>query len=480
MQGYHKKESGLADPQLTRMAKQQSTNGKRVPPGPRGLPLLGMGLQMLHDPLGTLQRIFREYGDIVRIPIVSDSRIFLNHPDYIEQVTVIQQSKFHKSKLTKDVTGRLLGEGLLISEGDFWRRQRRLAQPAFQRNRINEYAATMVESAETHSRKWQDSEERDIAHEMMALTLDIAVRTLFGTTLPGEARQVGRSLEFLMRYSLRRNRSPFKLPEKWPTPANRRAEREIQFLDSLVYRIIDERKKLGRAGEHNDLLSLLMAAMDEDGSQMTAKQLRDEIMTLFTAGHETTALTLSWAWYLLSKNPSAEARLYEEIRVVLAGRLPSIADLGQLPYLRGVVNEALRLYPPAYILARTSIAPCTIGGYELPAGSTVVFSQWITHRDSRFFSDPDAFIPERWLDGLEDRLPPGAYFPFGDGPRRCIGQNFALMEVVLVLATIAQKFQFRLASGQKIVPDPLVTLRPRNGIRMRIDARRQRHDVSAH
>ena len=458
--------------QSTGMDEKMPTDGKRVPPGPRGLPLLGMALQVLHDPLGTLQRISREYGDIVRIPIVSDSRIFLNHPDYIEQVTVIQQSKFHKSKLTKDVTRRLLGEGLLISEGDFWRRQRRLAQPAFQRNRINEYAATMVESAEAHSQKWLDSEERDIAHEMMALTLDIAVRTLFGTTLPAEARQVGRSLEFLMRYSLRRTRSPFKLPEKWPTPANRRAEREIQFLDSLVYRIIDERKRLGDASEHNDLLSLLMAAMDEDGSQMTPKQLRDEIMTLFTAGHETTALTLSWAWYLLSKNPSAETRLYEELRVVLAGRPPSMADLGQLPYLRGVVNEVLRLYPPAYVLARTSIAPCTIGGYELPIGSTIVFSQWVTHRDARFFNDPNAFIPERWLDGLEDRLPAGAYFPFGDGPRRCIGQNFALMEVVLVLATIAQKFQFRLASGQRIVPDPLVTLRPRNGIRMRIDARR--------
>jgi cytochrome P450 len=458
--------------QSTGMDEKMPTDGKRVPPGPRGLPLLGMALQVLHDPLGTLQRISREYGDIVRIPIVSDSRIFLNHPNYIEQVTVIQQSKFHKSKLTKDVTERLLGEGLLISEGDFWRRQRRLAQPAFQRNRINEYAATMVESAEAHSQKWLDSEERDIAHEMMALTLDIAVRTLFGTTLPAEARQVGRSLEFLMRYSLRRTRSPFKLPEKWPTPANRRAEREIQFLDSLVYRIIDERKRLGDASEHNDLLSLLMAAMDEDGSQMTPKQLRDEIMTLFTAGHETTALTLSWAWYLLSKNPSAETRLYEELRVVLAGRPPSMADLGQLPYLRGVVNEVLRLYPPAYVLARTSIAPCTIGGYELPIGSTIVFSQWVTHRDARFFNDPNAFIPERWLDGLEDRLPAGAYFPFGDGPRRCIGQNFALMEVVLVLATIAQKFQFRLASGQKIVPDPLVTLRPRNGIRMRIDARR--------
>jgi cytochrome P450 len=449
-----------------------STNGNRVPPGPRGLPLLGMALQVLRNPLGTLQRIASEYGDIVSIPIVSDTRILLNHPDYIEQVTVIQQSKFHKSKLTKDVTGRLLGEGLLISEGDFWRRQRRLAQPAFQRNRINEYAATMVESAEAHSRKWKDSEECDIAQEMMALTLEIAVRTLFGTTLPGEARQVALSLEFLMRYSLRRARSPFKLPEQWPTPSNRRAEREIQFLDSLVYRIIDERKKLGNANEHNDLLSLLMAAMDEDGSQMTPKQLRDEIMTLFMAGHETTALTLSWAWYLLSKNPAAETRLHEELRDVLAGRLPAIADLGRLPYLRGVVNEVLRLYPPAYVLARTSIEKCTIGGYDLPAGSTIVLSQWVTHHDPRFFVDPDAFLPERWLDGLEDRLPAGAYFPFGDGPRRCIGQNFALMEVVLVMATIGQKFQFRLATARKIVPDPLVTLRPRNGIPMRIDARR--------
>jgi len=449
-----------------------AANGNRVPPGPRGWPLLGMALQVLRDPLGTLQRIAREYGDIVTIPIVSDTRILLNHPDYIEQVTVIQQSKFHKSKLTKDVTGRLLGEGLLISEGDFWRRQRRLAQPAFQRKRINEYAATMVESAQAHSRKWQDSEERDIAQEMMALTLEIAVRTLFGTTLPGEAQQVGHSLEFLMRYSLRRARSPFKLPEKWPTPSNRRAEGEIQFLDSLVYRIIDERNKLGNANEHNDLLSLLMAAMDEDGSQMNPKQLRDEIMTLFMAGHETTALTLSWAWYLLSKNPAAETRLHEELRDVLAGSLPTIADLGRLPYLRGVVNEVLRLYPPAYILARTSIAPSTIGGYDLPTGSTIILSQWVTHHDARFFPDPDAFLPERWLDGLEDRLPAGAYFPFGDGPRRCIGQNFALMEVVLVMATIAQKFQFRLATAQKIVPDPLVTLRPRNGILMRIDARR--------
>jgi cytochrome P450 len=454
------------------MNNEPSTNAKRVPPGPRGLPLLGMALQVLHDPLGTLQRIVREYGDIVRIPIGSDGRILLNHPDYIEQVNVIQQSKFHKSKLTKDVTGRLLGEGLLISEGDFWRRQRRLAQPAFHRSRINEYASTMVESAEVQIRKWGDGEERDIAQEMMAISLETAVRTLFGTTLPGEAREVGRSLDFLVRYSLRKARYPIKVPESWPTPANRRAARETQFLDSLVYRIIDERKELGNTGERKDLLSLLMSAMDEDGSQMTPRQLRDETMTLFLAGHETTALTLAWTWYLLSKNPAAEVRLHEELRDVLGGRAPAIADLGRLPYLLAVVNEVLRLYPPAYIVARTSIAPCTIGGYDFPTGSTMIMSQWVMQRDARFFDDPEAFRPERWLDGLENRLPGGAYFPFGDGPRRCIGQNFALMEAVLVIATIAQKFQLQLVAGQKIVPEALVTLRPRNGIRMRIDARR--------
>ena len=447
-------------------------NGNRVPPGPTGLPLLGMALQVMRDPLGTLLRIAREYGDIVTIPVVSTTRTMLNLPEYIEQVTVVQQSKFHKSTLTKDVVGRLLGEGLLVSEGDFWRRQRRLAQPAFQRSRINEYAATMIESAEAHARTWSDGQERDMAKEMMALTLDIAVRTLFGTTLPGESEQVGRSLEFLMRYSLRKARSPIKIPESWPTPANRRADRETEFLDSLVYRIIGERRELGSSNDHKDLLSLLMGAMDEDGSQMTPKQLRDETMTLFLAGHETTALTLSWTWYLLSQNPKAEARLHEELRGVLGGRPPGLADIERLPYLQAVVNEVLRLYPPAYILARTSIAPSSIGGYDFPADTTIIMSQWVMHRDARYFDDPEAFRPERWLDGLEDRLPAGAYFPFGDGPRRCIGQNFALLESVLVIATVAQRFGFRLVPGHKVVPEPLVTLRPRHGILMRLDARR--------
>jgi cytochrome P450 len=441
-------------------------NGNRVPPGPKGWPLVGVSFEIVRDPLKLMQRIARDYGDIVRIPVLLQSRILLNHPDWIEQALIIQQAKFHKSDFTKRAVERMLGQGLLISEGDFWRRQRRLAQPAFHRARINEYGSTMVQIADAHVREWRDGDVRDMAHEMMMLTLNTAVRTLFGTTLPGEAEQIGTSLTFLMRYSLGRLRSPIRIPNNWPTPKNRRAQREYDFLDSLVYRIISERQARGNSEHHNDLLAMLMSAMDEDGTQMTPKQLRDETMTLFLAGHETTAQTLAWTWYMLAQNPGVEARLQEELRTVLGGNLPQGADLIRLPYLHAVVNEILRLYPPAYIVARTSIEPCQIGGYDFPTGTTFLISQWVMHRDPRYYEEPEAFRPERWLDGLADRLPAGAYFPFGDGPRRCIGQGFAMLEASLVIATLARRFRFSLEPGHDVVPEPLVTLRPRNGIRM--------------
>src|SRR5580658_9758185 len=235
----------------------------RLPPGPSGLPILGLTLAIRKDALGTLRRVAREYGDIVRMPVAFQDRIFLNHPDFIEQVLIIQQAKFHKSELTKRITEGLLGQGLLISEGEFWRRQRRLAQPAFHRSRINEYAATMIESTQQHIRGWRDGEQRDLAREMMVLTLDVAVRTLFGTTLPTEAQQVGDSMTFLMRYQLRRQRSPLRIPETWPTPRNKRARRERDFLDSLVYQFISERREEDNSSHRNDLLSLLISAMDE-------------------------------------------------------------------------------------------------------------------------------------------------------------------------------------------------------------------------
>jgi cytochrome P450 len=432
---------------------------------------MGMALNLRRDPLGGMRQMASDYGDIVRFYVMMQERILLNRPDLINQVLVIQQGKFHKSELTRRITRRMLGQGLLISEGDFWRRQRRLAQPAFHRSRTNDYAATMLDIAQAHIGDWRDGEQRNIAQEMTALTLDIAVRTLFGTTLPGEARQVGHAMTFLMRYSLRRNRLPFRIPENWPTPANRRAGRELEFIDSLVYRIISERRAEGNSSDHNDLLALLMGAMDEDGSQMTPQQLHDETMTLFLAGHETTAQMLGWTWYALSQNPVVEARLHQELHGVLGGRPPGAADFPRLPYLQAVMSEVLRLYPPAYVLARETVEPCEIAGYRLRVGSTVVLSQWITHRDPRYYDDPEVFRPERWLDGLADRLPPGAYFPFGDGPRRCIGQGFALLEAAIVTATIAQKFSFRMVPGHTVVPEPLVTLRPRHGIQMTLHAR---------
>ena len=447
------------------------TGSDRIPPGPKGLPIVGMALTLRRDPLEGLRAIARQYGDIVRFHVIGQERILLNHPDWINQVLVVQHNKFHKSELTRRVTVRMLGQGLLISEGDFWRRQRRLAQPAFHRSRINDYAATMLEITESHLDSWQDGEERNIGQEMTALTLAIAVRTLFGATLPEQARGVGRAMTFLMRYSLRRQRLPFRIPETWPTPSNLRANRELEFIDSLVYRIISERQAEGNVNHHNDLLALLMGAMDEDGTQMTPQQLHDETMTLFLAGHETTAQMLTWTWYALSQNPAVGTRLEEELSGVLGSRPIEAADVPRLPYLQAVMNEILRLYPPAYIMAREVIEPCEMGGYTMRPKVTILFSQWVMHRDPRFYSDPDAFRPERWLDGLADRLPPGAYFPFGDGPRRCIGQGFALLEAAVVIATLARRFRLQLVPGTAVLPEPLVTLRPRHGIQMALHAR---------
>jgi cytochrome P450 len=439
------------------------------PPGPKGLPILGLALDVRNNALGTLQFLAREYGDIVSMPVLRMNRILLNRPEYVQQLLILDHAKLHKSALTKLVVGPVLGQGLLISEGDFWRRQRRLAQPAFHRSRTNEYSPVMVECALEQMKHWRSGETRNIAEEMMKLTLEVAVRTLFGTSLAGDSEAIGKAMTFLMRHYLRRARSPWRVPASWPTPANRRARREVEYMDSLIYRIIADRKEDKRP--RNDLLSLLMAAMHDDGSQMTERQVRDESMTLFVAGHETTALTLSWTWYLLGQNPAAEARLHEELRAVLAGRPAEVSDVEKLPYLNAVVHESLRLYPPAFIMARMNVETVNVGGYEIPPRSTLLASQWVMHRDPRFYEQPEQFMPERWLDGLESRLPPGAYFPFGDGPRRCIGQGFAQLETALVIAAIAQKFRFHPKKGFPVVPEPLVTLRPKYGIQMTIQSR---------
>jgi cytochrome P450 len=430
------------------------------PPGPRGLPWLGVTFDLLSDPLGLLEGMGREHGAISRMRYWRGSRILLNSPELIEQVLVVQHQKFIKGTLLRLTAQRLLGQGLLTSEGELWRHQRKLAQPAFQRARIALYAPVMVRMAHEQAEQWRPGETLDMAIEMADVTLRIEMKS--------QAREVGQALGAIMRRDLRRLRSPVKLPPSFPVPSNLRAERGYALLEGMVGRIIEEKRGDGSASDN--LLSRLIEASGDDGARMSARQLRDETMTLLLAGNETTALALAWTWYLLSRYPEAESRLHQEIDRVLAGRDPVPDDLDRMPYLSAVINESLRLYPPAYTIGRSSTAPIELAGYHFPADTVFLMSAWVTHRDPRYFADPLVFRPERWL---ENPPPEGfRYYPFGGGPRRCIGQPFALMEIGLVVATLASRFRFRLAPHPPVVPEPLVTLRPKSGIPMFVESRR--------
>jgi cytochrome P450 len=322
----------------------------------------------------------------------------------------------------------------------------------------------MVAYTERMLAGWHSGETRDLHADMMRLTLEIVAKTLFDADVAGQAREVGDALEEGMQTFVRRWKSIYPLPEWIPTPNNLRIKRVARRLDTILYRIIQERRASGE--DRGDLLSMLLHAQDEDdGGRMTDKQLRDEAMTLFLAGHETTANALSWALYLLTSHPEVEARLAAELRDVLGGRSPTVADLPRLRYTEMVVTEAMRLYPPVYAFGREAVQACTLGGYHVPAGMTIVMSQWVMHRDGRYFDNPEKFLPERWADGLAKRLPKFAYFPFGGGPRLCIGNGFAMMEAVLILATVAQQFRITLVPDHPVVPRTTVTLRPAHGIK---------------
>jgi cytochrome P450 len=447
------------------------------PPGPRGRLISGNLRQYLEDPLGFMTWCAREYGDVVALRFGPKPILLLSHPDFVEYVLVTGNRNFKK-----DFTIRLyrpfLGNGLLTSEGDFWLRQRRLAQPAFQRQRIASYGDIMVAFTERMLAGWDDGETRNLHADLMSLTLDIAAKTLFGIEMTGEAHRVGDALADGLD-AIDGRFSSLLFPPLWlPTPNNRRIRRARRTLDAILYRKIEEKRRAGDRGD--DLLSLLLQARDEgDGSGMTDLQLRDEAMTLLLAGHETTALALSWTWYLVALYPDVEEELEAELQAVLGGRPPTAADLPQLPFTEHVITEALRLFPPAYAQGREAVRDCTIGDYRIPRGTTIFFFQWILHRDPRYFDNPEEFRPRRWAGGLAQRLPKYAYFPFGGGPRMCIGNTFALMEAALVLATVAQRFRMLLVPDHPVTPWPSITLRPRHGIKVvlkkREASRKQRH-----
>ncbi|HYA98069.1 MAG TPA: cytochrome P450 [Methylomirabilota bacterium] len=442
-------------------------NSQKLPPG---LPPGARGRHFRNlrgDALAYLTHLFRTYGDIVTLRYLNYRIFFISHPDLIEEVLVTQSKKFFKGRILR-ANRRLFGNGLLTSEGDFWLRQRRLAQPAFHRARIATYAETMVRYAKRHLDSWRDGRELDVHQEMMGLTLQIVAKTLFDADVAGDAREVGRALEVLMHLNTN-FRNLVLIPAWVPTPRNIRSLLAVRRLDRIIYRIIEQRRSSGR--DAGDLLSMLLAARDEDGSRMTDRQLRDEVITIFLAGHETTAINLSWTWWLLARHPRVEAKLHAELDSQLAGRSPSMDDLPRLPYLDRVLAESLRLYPPAWGMARLAVEEAEIGGYRIPRGAGISFSQWVVHRDPRWYDNPEEFRPERWENDLVKRIPRFAYFPFGGGPRQCIGNGFAQMEAALILATIAQRFRLRLVPDHPVVPMPTITLRPRHGIRVILESR---------
>jgi cytochrome P450 len=441
-----------------------------LPPGQKGTLLGGNLAELRRDPLSLYTRCAREFGAVSTMRFGVRRVYLINHPDLIESVLVTNARNWVKHYALR-MNRLLLGHGLLTSEGDFWLRQRRLIQPVFHRDRLTAYGAVMVEQTERLADSWRDGETRDLVAEMTRLTMEIIARVLFGTGLPEKAREIGAVLASVGESFKRRLGGIFIWPESIPTPANVRMRQAVRRLDEILYDLIGQRKE---TGGRDDLLSVLLQARDEHGGRMTDQQLRDEAMTLFLAGHDTTALTLAWCWYLLAQHPAVYDALQSELASVLGGRPPTAEDLPRLPYTERVVMETMRLYPAAYIMGRQAVAACELGGYLLPAGATVLMAQWILHRDPRWFDEPERFNPDRWADGLAKRLPKFVYFPFGGGPRLCIGASFAMLEACLVLATLAQRCRFSLVPGPPVRPAPAITLAPERGIHavVRLNAHR--------
>lgn len=422
----------------------------------------------IRNPTGLFTRAAQS-GDIVRLNLGPNTYL-INHPDYIRDILVTNQRIFTKSAVLQRMRG-LLGDGLITSEGELHLRQRRLIQPAFHRQRIAGYAKLMTDCAQQASDHWKDGQVLNIHTEMMRLTMVIVGQALFGKNVEGEAADIGQAITQLFHGS-RRLRLPFyEQIVRLPLPSNRRLFVAGQRLDTLIYAMIADRQaalERGESGKHNDLLDMLLQARDEtgDGEGMGNRLVRDEALTLFLAGHETTANALTWTWYLLSQHPDAENRLHEELARVFEGRIPSADDVENLPYTRRVFSESMRLYPPVWVISRQAQVDYPVGGYILPAGSTLLMSQWVMHHDPRFFPDPDRFDPDRWIPELVAARPKFSYFPFGGGARVCVGEPFAWMEGILILASLAQRWQMRAIPSQKIELLPQVTLRPKYGMRM--------------
>lgn len=409
-------------------------------------------------------------ADVSRMQMGPRDLILINSPESIQDVLVDHAADFHRGPGMKLYMRPVLGQGLLTSDDEYHRHQRKLVAPAFQHRRVAAYADVMAQYAELGQQAWRDGAKVDIAREMMKITLGIVGKTLFDADLLSEADKIGDSITISMEYAIRQLRTPIHIPLHWNTPGNRRARQAIARLNETVFRMIADRRASGE--DKGDLLSMLLLAQHEDdGSHLTDDQVRDEAMNLFLAGHETTANATAWAWYLLAQHPEIYNKMQAEIDAALGGRLPAFTDLPNLPYTLQVFKEAMRLYPPAYIIIRQAIRDTTVCGYPIPNGALLAVCPYIMHRKPEYFPEPEQFLPERFTLEFEKSLPRYAYMPFGGGAHVCIGNQFALMEGHLLLAALAQRVTFRLVPGQHITTQPLITLRPYPGIHVTVHRR---------
>jgi cytochrome P450 len=443
-------------------------DGYRFPPGLRlNLPFyLGRRFFRVGNPILLFEYLHATYGPVVHYRVGPGRIVLINEPELVREILIHQPQNFIKERTQKRMR-ILLGDGLITSDGEEHRRQRRIAAPAFHRQRIQAYGATMVEQAAKLRETWQAGRELDVAAEMMRVSLEIVARTLFGQDVTEDILSINEQVNTVMRlYNLLIALPSAETYMDWPIPGLRQFQRARKRLDTVMFRMISERRASGV--DHGDLLSMLLRARDEEQGDagLTDRQLRDEALTMFLAGYETVANALAWTWMLLAQNPDAETRLHAEVDSVLGGRLPTMEDLPKLKYTEMVLTESLRLYPPAWGMGREAVRDVEIGPYRLPAGTYFYFSQYLIQRDPRHFPDPLRFDPERFTAENKAGRPKFVYFPFGAGHRQCIGESFAWMEMTLVLATLAQRWQLRLVPGQTIAIQPKITLRPKYGIRM--------------
>jgi cytochrome P450 len=438
-------------------------------PGPRGLPVLGSLLEVWGDPVQYLLQSRSRYGDLFQFKVGPRPFIFASHPDAIQHLLQDHHRNYVHWPRDNGNYRALLGHGLLANEGEIWRRHRSLVQPAFHRRRLELLVGTVVNAVAEVSARWdrhaRSGQPVDVGAEMGWLTLAIVTRALYGLDASDQAELIGGSLSKAIRHIAHGVMLPFELPEF----ANRRFLETVRALDAVVYDIIQSRQ--GDSQERNDMLAMLMDARDESGAGLSLPELRDEVMNFLIAGHETSALGLTWTWYLLAQHPEVEHRLHAETAQILGGRAPNFADLANLPYLDMVIHEALRLYPPAGTMVRYALNDDEIGGCPIPAGSVIIFSQYITQRLSAFWPDPEVFDPERFSSERPAQRPRYAYFPFGGGPRQCIGIHFAQMELPVVLAILTQRYRLELLPGHAVDPRPAMDMYPRRPIMMRVVVR---------